>query len=243
MKSSRHFSNELEALIGEWVAYASIKHYYQYTYREFFPNFKDGDMTQKEMFENVHFEREHDSMLTNSAYLFDQVGISFSGPYGAPCKYECIKITIQQNIKNLQGSFIDFFGAAQTKSEQDYFKIELGCKPLFEQFTAEGYSTYLNDRFFWTAKIRPTFEIFGFWESKKLPTRDEKILASLSPHLIKQLNRLAATDQLIMAVKTLRDSKGLDLRTAKLFLEDFMFPEKWGKNHQPKLVSWYGPTA
>ena len=242
MNPYRYLSDEIEILLGEHLAYSAINHYYHFTHPEFFPDFKDGDMTQKEMFENVFFEREYDANLTNSAYLFDQVGISFSGKMGS-CKYEQIRQIICQNIKNLKGSFLVHFGAACTKSEKDYFTIEQGCKPLFEQFVTEGYCTYLNNRFYWTVKIRPILEVLGFWESKKSPTKNERILASLSPGLIKQLNYYAATDQLIMAIKTLRESKQLGLSASKFFLEEFMFPETWGKKREPILVTWHGPEA
>ena len=251
MYDDPNYSEELQILMGEWLAFAAISKYH-------FHMSRTGDspkgLSDSEMFESYPIYSESHTIYGDATHFLGAVGIVRSDKHYdyANCKYREIPLLIRANIKNLRwqvpfisvADYIGYFGS----SERDYFYVDEKCNPLINRLIVEGLCRRLDNRYFWTRKFRPLLESNGVWASAEQEKNEnyarEQFLESMSKDLKKRLNYLAATDQLIMAVKTLSDETELSFSEAQPLLREYMFPKIWSrpKKNADIIFKWFGPV-
>jgi len=244
-------SRELKVLAGEWVTFFAINRYNQQgaDWGEFPPNLSDSVM-----FESYQMNDSSHVVFGDAYQFLERVGVikRQSRNFIANCNYSEISRTISSNLDNagftldysffnLPGNWLGYFG----KSERNFVTIEEKCKPLFDRLNSEGFCRQLDNRYYWTPKIRPMLELYGQWASSNDSTHsiEEKLMASLSSSLKDRLYHLASANQKVMACKVLKDQMGVGVSLSKPFLENYMFPKIWGKSEDEKSIvwEWFGP--
>lgn len=244
-------TRKLKLLAGEWAAFFVINRYNQQgaDWGEFAPNLSDRVMFESyQMNESSHVVFGEAYQFLEKAHVIKREARNFV----ANCQYSEITFTINSNLDNvdstldysffnLAGNWLSYFG----NSEKSFVIIEEKCKPLFDKLKDEGFCRQLDNRYYWTSKIRPMLELYGQWPSSNSssPTIEERLMASFSSSLKDRLYHLASTNQKVMACKVLKDEIGVGVSVSKPFLENYMFPKIWGqtKEEKPIIWRWFGP--
>lgn len=243
------FSPRLRAFMGEWATYYVVKNYHQ--------NFADERIPDVQFFETGEFLIGPSSAFDNSYHLFETLGIIKQtdeiNTCKSTCAYENVWKTIFENPKDeivelFFRTATDWADSAFTKSEHESFTIDENCRPLFAGFEKAGLVASMGEHFFWTHKIRPFFEAYGYWRPQHEVEfhSERKVISELTGAEISQIDKLAAlNDQssTIAFIKGLLKSNTENGWEFAKRISEIMYPNKWGSTYQPSHWKWYGDIS
>lgn len=243
-KQARLLSNDIEILMGEWLTYKAMDLYRRGPY-SCEPGNDYNKISNTVLFETIDFSLGACWFMSFVYPLFLDLKILIptKSPhhYKAGCSFKNVKLTITKNLNDLRCSALHY-----VLSEEDIpwdagvsFQVEKGCDPLMNAFVREGYAIKRGRLYVWEAKFEGLFDRDSRSASGDLLEKYKSIDQSIDPETRKILETLASENQLIHATHVLTKAKFVKLGSAKPFLEDYLFPEVWGKPKPDHILKWY----
>jgi len=243
-EQTRLLSNDIEILMAEWLTYKAMDLYRRGPYSCVLGN-DLKTISNALLFETTDFSLSACWFMSSVYPLFLdlKILIPMKSPqhYKAGCSFKNVKLTITKNLKALRFSSLHYI-----LSEEDIpwdagvaFQVEKGCEPLMNAFVKEGYAIKRGRLYVWEAKFEGLFDRASTSVSADLLKKYKAIDQSIDTETREMLETLASENQLIHATHVLTKTKNLKLGSAKSFLEDYLFPEIWGKLKPEHILKWY----
>ncbi len=253
MKNEQMFSDELQVLMGEWLTYYVVNQYNLATSGD------EGEVADSTFFENCVFSTARGGPFSDAHYFLDEVGVvqweNCPHTCTSACTYKTVRTTIHDNIYKIKYPVFSYFismaewNDCLTNCEREYFKIAVKCQPLFDAFIRENYVQNLDNRYYWTSKIRPLIERYSsYWNAPDFGPVDQQI-KNLNQTYKDKLYELAVLGDRISALQLLGTlpnfsnhayvPKEGEIKPQKLL--ERMFPQVWGKPIETKVWKWFGP--
>ena len=180
----KHFSPELLALMGEWLTFFQVGKENGLscdkvpTIRDFF---ETGRISANGAFSDALIEYGLpttkrsvylESFLKSYGVISDAHDDIENYRYLKPIiGYDDVRNTFRKNLSSGKAAIFPCFAwfsqCFMPQAESVPFSHDLGCRPLLEAFSTEGYIARRGETFHWTSKIRPMMEILDQWETRQ----------------------------------------------------------------------------